>query len=146
MAQIVVVVAAALPMFRTFGWFDVWPSWGVYAANTARVQILVDPTTIDGDAVITRFLTARQVQDGREYLRLDRWSIESCDAPVYPEDRFQIAVCLALYDAHLGIEIETIWESPANRWNGKRTTRRFKSKAELERFAERFYMNALAIP
>src|SRR5207244_3954765 len=41
LAQGMIVAAALLPLLAPTTWFDLWPSWGLYAASAERVSLLV---------------------------------------------------------------------------------------------------------
>jgi uncharacterized membrane protein YphA (DoxX/SURF4 family) len=137
-SRVVVALVVVLPAFRTIGFCDNWPAWAVYASSTSRVYVLVDPTSV-ADEFPTQHCEPRQVQGAYNYLRIDRWSIAKCHAPTYPQDRFQIAICLWLYKTNANLEMQIVWESSPDRWTGKRTTRTFRSEKELQEFAQQQY-------
>jgi hypothetical protein len=75
-------------------------------------------------------------------LRLDQWSLRQLHAPIYPEDRFQLGVALAVAKSipEPGL-IRVQWYAPADRWTGQRHSQLLRNQRELEVFARRFLVN-----
>ena len=76
-------------------------------------------------------------------LRIDRWSLEALGAPVYPQDRFQVGVALALAEKYnLGQDIRVEIDSPANRWTGNRSTKVYQGAGAIRELAGQYRLNA----
>jgi hypothetical protein len=142
-ARVLVILVVVLPSLRMFGSLDNWPAWAVYASNSARVHVLIDTTTVESDFPMY-YLEPRRVQTTYEYFRIDRWSIVSSNAPVYPQDRYYVAICLRLYETNPNLKMEFVWESASNRWTGKRTQHVLRTKDELLEFSNRYWLGTTA--
>ena len=94
----------------------------------------------DADAM-ARFLAGKSAW--RE-LRIDRWSLEAVGAPIYPQDRFQVGVALAIAEKYdLGQDIRVEIDGPANRWTGRRTTEIYRGAEAIRKLVLQFRFNAL---
>ena len=83
-------------------------------------------------------------RDDRCQLRVDRWSLHAVDAPIYPQNRFQIGVALALAEAYeLDDHMLVIVESAADRFTGKRSSQTLDGVAPLKNKAEQDWLNAV---
>ncbi|MEC8162907.1 MAG: hypothetical protein VX111_17305, partial [Planctomycetota bacterium] len=74
---------------------------------------------------------------------LAQWSLTELGVPIYPQDRFQAGVALALarrLDNERGIRIT--WEGPSDRWTGERATEQWLGRQALELAVGRFRVNA----
>ena len=144
-ARGIVGLAILLPFLQPFGFFDVWPSWAVYASQPARARIIVARDAID--KLPTRPSAIRDVRrstvEGPRILRVDRWSLDATKAPVYPGQRFEIGVAIALADRfELGDGIQVQLDSAANRWTGQRSSRTISGIEAIRQEAERYRLNA----
>ena len=147
-AEIVVVAAMLLPLLEPFGWFDQWPSWGLYASAPPRLAVFVRCSEVgDLPSAIVRHVEAPPPLHSWCRLRIDRWSLDAVGAPLYPQNRFRVGVALAVAERyHLVSAIRVIVESSANRWTGRRTVRIFEGEADLREFADQFLLNARPCP
>jgi hypothetical protein len=119
------VFALLFPLTEPFGLCDVWPGWAVYATGPERLRVLIDSTDRQRlPAALQPVIDPPRFVDDRCLVRIDRWSLETTRAPLYPQNRFRLGVALALARA-VGLEqtIQVEIESPANRWTGQRSTR-----------------------
>jgi hypothetical protein len=119
------VFALIFPLTEPFGLCDVWPEWAVYATGPERLRVLIDAADRQRlPAALQRLIGAPRFVDDRCLVRIDRWSLETTRAPLYPQNRFRLGVALALARA-AGLEqtIQVEIESPADRWTGRRSTR-----------------------
>jgi hypothetical protein len=136
------VAAMLLPFLEPFGLFDVWPSWAVYAGGTEQVTVHVHVQTRERlPTELLRYTSTRRI-DGWNRLMIDRWSLDTLNAPIYPEVRSQIGV--ALWIARLaktddGLRVAIY--SRADRWTGERAIRVLKSTAEIEQELDTFWLN-----
>jgi hypothetical protein len=127
------VFALIFPLTEPFGLCDVWPAWAVYATGPERLRVLIDAADRQRlPAALQRLTDEPRFVDGRCMVRIDRWSLETTRAPLYPQNRFRLGVALALARA-AGLEqtIQVEIESPANRWTGRRSTRTLTGSAAL---------------
>ena len=100
---LVVLVAGILfPGVRAVGYCDTWPAWAVYASSPARILVQVRDGNIERlPKTMQRYVERRRINDGWSWLRIDLWSLTETGTPVYPEDRFQLAVARAVVSALL---------------------------------------------
>jgi hypothetical protein len=143
-ARAIVGLAVLLPFLQPFGWFDVWPSWAVYASRPARVRILVEPDSIGKlPAALQEHVLMGRFADQPCIVRSDRWSLEATKAPVYPEPRFQVGVAIELAERKgLGDQIHLQIDSAADRWTGRRERRAVSGIDAIRREAAQFRLNA----
>lgn len=117
------LAAMVLPVLEPTGWFDMWPSWGLYASSAERVQLLVHRVDV---ARLPEALGpyVEPLSDADEpwlALRLDRWSLAALGAPLYPQNRFQLGVCEAVLGRYdLGHRVRVVRWGLAQRLSGAR--------------------------
>ena len=146
LATAVVLLVLVLPFLEPFGLYDHWPGWALYASRPERVRVFIGETTQPNlPPDVKRHANTRR---GRWlFLRLDRWSLEAVDAPVYPQDRFLLGAAIAVAEGfELKHEIRVEIDSPADRWTGKRSVRRLEGVDALRKETGRFRLNALPRP
>jgi len=145
-----IVFAVFFPLTQPFGLCDVWPAWAVYATGPERLRVYINLNTADIARVgqlIGPYVGPPRFIDNRCLVRIDRWSLDATQAPLYPQNRFRLGVALALAKA-AGLE-QTIYvevESPANRWNGKRSTRALSGSAAIAAELDRDWLNGFPRP
>ncbi len=78
-------------------------------------------------------------------VRIDRWVLAQTDAPLYPEDRYQLALILALTQRLPEDHIQVVIDEPGgwDYWN--REFRTIKGRESLELESEGFLLNARAV-
>lgn len=151
-----VAMVILLPFLEPFGLFDHWPAWAVYASRPERTFVYVAEDRVpdlppelqeflsEGETppdAAARFLAGKPAW---RRLQIDRWCLESVKAPIYPQDRFQVGVALALAETYqLGEAIRVDILSPANRFTGERSTRVLEGQNAIEKAAGEYWWNAL---
>ena len=122
-AQAVILAAVLLPFLAPTTWFDLWPSWGLYAASAERVSLLIHRRELEqlpGDLQAFAVPTD-DADDPWIPLRLDRWALAALDAPIYPQSRYQLGVAEAVIVRYqLGNRARVVRFALANRWTGAR--------------------------
>ncbi len=143
-----------LPFLEPFGWYDHWPAWAVYASRPERVRVYVAENRIANLPVLQKFITEDDPpadalerffagKPALKRLRIDQWSLEVLKAPIYPEDRFQIGVALALTEQYdLGEDLRVEIEGPANRFTGERSKTILEGGEKIREACDRFFFNA----
>jgi hypothetical protein len=144
-AFVLTLTVCLLPLLEPWGYFDHWPAWGLYASRQERVRISIHESFADDiGEELKPYLEPARFNDRWRRLRIHQWSLDKLKAPMYPQDRFQIGVALAVGKKfQLGNKIRIEREGVANRWTGKRTSSEFTGMEEIEQFANRFRLNAL---
>lgn len=137
-------VVLLLPLMERLGWYDHWPSWGLYASHVERVNLFIHQEDKGKlPAAIQQHLA--ESPDAPEWLRLklDRWSLEAMHAPIYPQGRYQLGVCAAVIERFRLRERFLIQEEgPASRYTGSRERREIRTWEGLEGRLKSFRINA----
>ena len=141
-AVLLMVAAIVLPLLEPWGWFDTWPSWGLYASHAERVVLQIHRQGREQlPASLVPFLEEpEEAADPWLSLRLDRWALESLGAPIYPQNRVQLGVAEA-GGGGLAQRARAIRLSRADRWSGKRTTTVLQGAAQWEAVAGEYFFN-----
>jgi hypothetical protein len=137
-----------LPLSGLFGVFDNWPSWQVYSPRPERWLLSIHT---EDTARIPRqyqpWLRKGELFSDWQPLALDDWSLDATRAPLYPEDRFQLAVIRFVLDqcpADLRFQVQISEPMPIMWW--QRRERLLTSRSELNIEAARFLLPAQAVP
>lgn len=134
-----------LPAFERSGRFDTWTSWAVYAGHPEEVFIEVNETALQKLPPELMKLAQKRYALQEDYyrLRIDRWALQSVNAPIYPESRFRIGVALSLAKRyHLKDGIRIRFRSTADRFSGERTETIYNGIQEIKNFANTFSLNS----
>ncbi len=145
-AVALVAAAVLLPLLEPWGWFDMWPSWGLYASSAERVVLQIHrqgrhelPDSLE------RYLEAPE--DPAEpwlTLRLDRWSLGALGAPIYPQNRVQLGIAQAVVGGGGWAQrARTIRLSRADRWTGERTSTIIQGAAQWNAVGGEYFFNTL---
>ncbi|HET6327855.1 MAG TPA: hypothetical protein VFG04_24435 [Planctomycetaceae bacterium] len=137
------VFVILFPLTHPLGLCDVWPAWAVYATAPERLRIFVGPNDRDKfPESIRAHVQAPRFEDELCLVRIDRWSLDTCNAPLYPQNRFRLGVALAIADrSGLGESIVVEIDGPADRFTGKRTSRRLQGRSAIVAELERYWLN-----
>ncbi|MFO1094592.1 MAG: hypothetical protein U0992_15000 [Planctomycetaceae bacterium] len=131
------------PLLEPWGWWDHWPSWRLYSARPAVVTCYVREGRVqDLPAAAQTFVGLPEPLSDWRPLYLDAWSFAELRCPVYPQERFRLAVILAIAnEAHLDDEIRVVVGSPPDRWTGRRETHELVGERRLATECARFILN-----
>jgi hypothetical protein len=139
-------LAILAPLLEPFGYCDHWPAWSLYAPRVERVRVLVPRSQ-------TRRLSAElqaqlaDVADEPDWVevRLDRWSLAALDAPLYPQNRFQLAVAVDLAERYQwGNSLHVVCLGNANRWTGHRDRETLSGGKDIAVACQRYWLNTRA--
>ena len=146
-ATAVIGLAVLLPLLEPIGWFDHWPAWGLYAPRNSRCSLYVNEDAVDqlpgswNWELVDSFDEQLGWSSGRE-VQLPRESLRRLHVPIYPQDRFQLGVALAIArHAGIGDVVHVVWESASARMTGERERETFHGVHEIEAAAKRFWLN-----
>ncbi|QDT94548.1 hypothetical protein [Gimesia algae] len=153
--QILIWFALLAPLLEPTGYFDHWPSWGLYASHHDRVVLLIDEEAkweLPPD--LQPFIDSPQPLSRWCRMRVERWSLADLGAPLYPQARFQLGVALAVGKAveqnqaqnESQPRIRLLYESAADRWSGKRKIREYNGLSQIEPLTGEFLLNAAPRP
>ena len=135
--------AVGAPSLQPVGWFDNWPAWAVYSARPAIVEVLIHETRVSDlpGTLQPHVGPPRPLQNWRP-VSLDAWSFSELDCPVYPQERYRLAVALALADrAGLGNDVRVVVDGSPDRWSGVRETTVMNGHDEIAERCRRFRVN-----
>jgi hypothetical protein len=120
-------------------------AWELYAPRGSRIQVFVADPAVETLTELQSYISQDSSPEfgplWRE-LRIDRWSLSQLGAPIYPQDRFQLGVALAVLNRVSEPDQVLIrWQGPANRWNGSREQKIFYHPSDIDEFAGRYFWN-----
>ena len=139
--------AVVLPLLEPTGWFDLWPSWGLYAPSSERLTLWVHRLAAgELPAELAPFLDESQADDPAWLaVRLDRWTLETMGAPIYPQNRYQLALAESIVGrAGLDHRARVVMFSMAGRFSGHRGAETLSGAAQISAAADRYFFNARA--
>jgi hypothetical protein len=141
-----IVLAILLPWTQSLGLWDSWLSWGLYSTRASKVEIFLPRDSVEQLPPSMRtFCVDADPESFWVRLAMDRWSLETLQAPLYPHERFQLGVGLAVGESIPSTAqwIMAVRSSAPNRRTGAVTTQRWRGESELKRRATRYRWNAM---
>ena len=140
---VVLLWVILFPAVRAVGYCDTWPAWAVYASSPARILVQVRHDKVERlPKTMQQYVERRRINDGWSWLRIDLWSLTATGTPIYPEDRFQLAVaCSVVSESGMGEEVRIIHEGDSDRWTGERELTDVVGEAEISELARKFLLN-----
>ncbi len=151
-----VAAVVLLPFLEPFGLYDHWPAWAVYASRPERTRVYVADNRVPDLSPELKTFVGKKKSDKEAMarwlagksawreVRIDRWSLAAVGAPIYPQDRFQVGVALAIAEKYnLGRDIRVEIDSPANRWTGNRSANVYQGTEAIRQLARQYRLNAL---
>ncbi len=144
-----IVAAVLLPFLAPTAWFDMWPSWGLYASSAERVTLFVHRREIDRlPDNLRRFVSPPDdPDDAWMTLRFDRWALEVLGAPIYPQNRYQLGVAEAVIARYeLSHRSRVIRSGLANRFTGERRQDVFSGVPQLLAVTNEYIFNTRPRP
>ncbi len=144
-ATLITVPIITLPILEPWGYFDHWPAWGLYSSRQERVRVSIHESAVNQlDEELKKYLEPVQFNHSWRRLRIHQWSLETLKAPMYPQDRFQVGVALAVGKKYqIGNYIRLEREGVADRRTGARKKSEYTGMQEIEQFAKTFRLNAI---
>ena len=134
---VLIAVIVVMPLTERFGLWDHWPSWALYAPHSSRVQVDVAAESISRLPTELAAITKKPNDDadgGLSWVKvpIDAWSLETLDAPIYPQSRFQLGVARHIakaVDAEFQIRVTIL--GTANRFTGLRQWKTLDTFVEI---------------
>jgi len=142
-AQILVGLAVCLPFFESFGLWDTWPSWGLYATRQSQVKVYVhEDERGQLPTELKQHVSEPPFSGPWCRVQIDRWSLAAVNAPIYPQDRYQLGVAWKISEQLTDAEnLRVIVEGQANRFTGQRTETELIGFVALQTEAARYWFN-----
>ncbi len=144
LAKGLLCLAIIAPAFERVGLLDHWLGWALYAPHSSRAQLRILQEQLPRlPAVVHPFV----VQDEADELpwcrvQLDHWSLSTLGVPIYPQQRFYVAVIRGLTERLDEYQLDVMLQSTASRWSGRRSQQAITSRSELEQAARRYWFGA----
>ncbi|HWL10468.1 MAG TPA: MauE/DoxX family redox-associated membrane protein [Planctomicrobium sp.] len=137
------MVAVFYPALELFGYCDHWPAWGVYCARPAQVRFYIEESAKESvPEHLKKFLGSPAPLDERYPLSLDAWSFATRYCPIYPQERYRLALGLAMLKGSVPDEAVTVEiRSTPNRWTGERQSTQLEGITALEKACNQFLLN-----
>jgi hypothetical protein len=141
-----VVLGAVLPAAGMLSWWDVWPSWALYAAGRERADATLAAQHVDNlPDSLQQLIGTGNDNEQRIVVPLDTWCLQQTGAPLYPGTRVPAALAFWLADRQgYSTELRVVVQSTANRRTGERTTQTLSSISELRRQLATYRLNTTA--
>jgi hypothetical protein len=145
-ATILAALVILAPLTRPAGWWDCWPSWGLYSPGGEQTDLYVRHTFVDRLPASLPLDKSTSDQPWQR-LRLDQWMLDEAYAPLYPQRRTTLALALGLHkQAQLSDSLRVVLKSPANRFTGERTTKTLAGADEVRDYMQRYWLNTTTTP
>jgi hypothetical protein len=140
-----VCIALGMPILEPWGYWDSWLSWGLYSVRSPQAEMFVARQRI-ADLPLSVQAYCESPDPGSIWARvsLDRWSLDTMQAPLHPHPRFQLGVVSAVAsrlpndDFPLMIRLA---DRP-DRWTGTVEWRQYFGVGELGVLLRGFRLNA----
>lgn len=145
--EALLAVALVAPLGERLGVVDHWLGWALYAPHSSRVRVEIAAGAVPRlPAVVQPFIDSdNEAEPIWREVRIDRWSLATLGAPVYPQQRFQLGVARALAERVGQRDIRVHLLSTADRWTGRRKAETLDGRRELDAAANRFWFNTQPI-
>jgi hypothetical protein len=145
-ALYVVAVALMWPVVEAWQYCDHWPAWSVYAPRVERTSLFVHRGERDQlPLALHPFLEPSSDDANWLRLRLDLWSLAMLDAPLYPQNRFQVAVAEAVARQYGLTRARIVRYGSADRLTGDRSHDTADGLGQLAAAANDYLLGAHAV-
>ena len=142
-------VAFVMPLGERWGVWDHWPSWALYAPHCSRAEVFVASHAWNslppGLLALMEKDEANVGESGTELWQsvpISRWSLSDRGVPIYPQDRFQIGVALAVSRCLSNeYQLRIVLLSSANRFTGEREWQEFVGVDSVEQLQADYWFN-----
>ena len=137
-AKLLTTAVVVFPLSGLVGIADNWPSWQLYSPRPEVLAVYVRRDAIDELPQFVRpFVGEPAPLDDWHPVRIDRWSLAATGAPIYPEDRFQLAVAEWLsHRLNIPATIKAVLDAPQQPMWWRRRTTTLNNADEIRQAAE----------
>ena len=147
LGQLILVAVLVLPAFESYTVLDHWPSWGLYSPRNSRVVVRIYLSAGTKTNEIEDFFHPQFDNAPFRVLDLNRWSLETLGVPIYPQQRYQLGVALAVAQkCNLDRAIEVDLLSMSDRLTGSRQRETLRGVEAIKMACQHYYFNAVPAP
>ncbi len=147
LALILTALFALLPCLSWWGLWDHWPSWAVYSSRPAIVEVFVPEEDIERlSESLQPFVGSPEPFSDHCRVNLDAWSFETQWCPMYPQERYRVAIALAICERSEIDTMRIIIHSSPDRWTGERQESVLKGIVAIQQNAKAYLLNTSARP
>ncbi len=116
------LIAMIYPILSFWGRCDHWPAWSVYSSRPAIVEVWIDTDTVaDLPPELQSFLAPAPPLETRREFNLDAWSYRELGCPLYPQERYRLALAREFIARHSLAEHTIVRvQSTPDWWTGER--------------------------
>ena len=142
--EFLVAAVILLPALNMANCYDHWLAWGLYAPRNSRATLYLQQSiATDLPDEMRRHISEQVSEEGWVRMDLDQWSLKALRAPIYPEERFQVAVADDVIRRHqIQNAFQLVVESSASRFSGARRQFVIRNLSELETHRRRYLFNS----
>jgi hypothetical protein len=136
------LIAIVFPVGSFWGWCDHWPAWSVYSSRPAIVEVWIDADAAESlPPELKACLAPAPPLETRREFHLDAWSYRELSCPLYPQERYRLALAKAFIDRHgLSDDAMVRIQSSPDWWKGERQAEELNA-AELRDRLGRYRWN-----
>ena len=137
------VAMVVLPLGERVGLVDHWLGWALYAPHSsrARIEVLSNSRDAQPESVRRYLLSSDQSMEVWHSLAAERWSLETLGVPIVPQQRFYVAVAIAVAQPVDEFDVRVNLLGTANRWSGRRSTKMLEGRRALMQAKENYFFN-----
>ncbi|MGY8768352.1 MAG: hypothetical protein ACKVH8_07990 [Pirellulales bacterium] len=142
-ALVFALLVMIAPLGESWGKFDHWPAWALYASHVSSAQVMLSPYAKDGlPPELLPYLEDTPNEFGTQTLKVRAWSLETTKVPGYPQARFEMAVALAVAQKYqLNSLMQVVRFEQASRFRGERERQHIQGQAKIQEDVKRYYFN-----
>jgi hypothetical protein len=141
-----VLFVIAFPLSGLFSFADNWLSWQLYSPRPEVVRVYVKSASVVElpDSVQPFIAKPAPLQDWCP-IRMDLWSLAAVNAPLYPEDRFQLAIAGWLAEHVEPDSVRVTIDSPKTIYWQARQSEEFVGREQIRQYAAQYPLNGIAV-
>ncbi|MBA2117624.1 MauE/DoxX family redox-associated membrane protein [Bremerella alba] len=142
-ARAICVLVIIFPTFEIVGLGDPWPAWGLYASHVGRTHLFLSRHAVNHlPEPWRKFVDTQASDDLFVPVQLEKWSLQTTGAPIYPGQRFSFAVARAFVTkTDTSRSVRLVIESPAGRFQDDREADTFAGDKIGMQADRRFWLN-----
>ena len=143
LAQAVCILVLLFPVLELIGLGDPWPAWGLYASHVGRSHLFLPRQAVGSlPPELQKYVADEPGEQLYVPVKLDRWSLDTTGAPIYPGSRFAFAVGRGfVMKTGTGNFARFVVESPAGRFRGERDSDAIAGARLAQEADQRFWLN-----